>query len=119
MARPRKNAADRLALPIAVRLPPAERAGLIEKAGAAGMTPAEYVRLVLVSNKTEIVVRPASRDYDRLQYLVNKAGNNLNQLAHRAHVDHLAGTVSEKTYAGILAELQMLGRVLRATLVED
>lgn len=119
MARPRKNDADRLGLPIAVRLPPAERAALIEKAGAAGITPAAYVRQAVFSDKTEIVVRPASRDYDRLQYLVNKAGNNLNQLAHRANAAYAAGHVSEKTYAGLLAELQMLGRVLRATLAED
>lgn len=116
MARPRKKDAERLGLPIAVRLPEADRAALIEKAGAAGMTPAEYVRKAVASNATVLVVKKDRRDYDRLQYLVNKAGNNLNQLAHRAHVDHQAGTLSEATYARILLELQQLGRLMAATL---
>ncbi|KLA49993.1 plasmid mobilization protein [Xanthomonas euvesicatoria] len=118
MARPRKPAGSRLGVPLAFRLPEDERAALLAKAGAAGMTPGEYIRRAVFSDRTEIVVKASSRDYDRLQYLVNKAGNNLNQLAHRANSDHLAGDVSEATYARLLASLEMLGRVLRSTLDE-
>ena len=45
--------------------------------------------------------------------IVNKASNNLNQLAHTANAAELAGTVTPATYAGILAELQMLADLMK------
>lgn len=116
---PRKAPRKRLGEPLAFRLPAEERAALLAKAAVAGITPGEYIRRAVFSDATEIVVKPATRDYARLQYLVNKSGNNLNQLAHRVHVDRLGGSVSEATYAKVLARLEQIGDVLRSTLVED
>jgi hypothetical protein len=55
----------------------------------------------------------ASADTRRLLYLFNKSSNNMNQLAHRANADHLAGTLSESTYEGILYNLEQVARYLK------
>ena len=76
--------------------------------------PSEFFRECVLQNRTQIVARPkASGDTRRLLYLFNKASNNLNQLAHTANAAELAGTVTPATYAGILAELQMLADLMK------
>lgn len=118
MARPRKHAAG-LAKPVSFRLAADDYAAWQEKVQASGLSASEFFREAVLANRTHVVARPKpSRDYDRLLYLFNKAGNNVNQLAHRVHVEHLAGAVSEATAAGVLAELQMLTRYMRAALQE-
>ena len=57
-----------------------------------------------------------SKDWGRLAYLFNKASNNINQLAHRANADHLAGITTEETYTRILAELHTLAHYMKAAL---
>lgn len=54
----------------------------------------------------------------KLQYLYNKTSNNMNQLAHRANSDYLAGKLSESTYSSILAELSEIRRALLSGLEE-
>lgn len=81
-----------------------------EKAAAAGMTPSEFFRDCVLNNKTTVVHKTrASADKKHLLYLTNKASNNLNQLAYRAHRDHNAGILDSATYRQILAELEQIG----------
>lgn len=116
MARPRKHVAG-LAKAISFRLSSEDYATWQEKVQASGLSASEFFRDAVLTNRTQVVARAApSRDYDRLLYLFNKAGNNLNQLVHRVHTEHLAGTVSEATAAGVLSELQRLTRYMRAAL---
>jgi hypothetical protein len=112
--RPRKHE-DGLAPAVSFRLPKAERAIWDEKVAASGLTASEFFRELVLKNRTQVVARARpNADAKRMLYLFNKASNNMNQLAHRANQDHRAGLVSESTYAGILAELSELRRLMLA-----
>ena len=99
------------------RLTEADYAAYLAKVGASGMKPSEFFRDAVLTNRTRVVAREkASQDKARLLYLYNKTSNNVNQLAHRANSDYLAGTISEATYARILGELHTLTHLLKATI---
>lgn len=73
----------------------------------------EFFRQAVQENKTEVIARPvATRDVKRAVFLLAKASNNLNQLAHRANSDHIAGKLSEGTFTSILNQLQQLNLFL-------
>ena len=102
--------------PIAFRLPEADRAAWLAKVQASGMTQSEFFREVVLTNRTAIQPRAVkSRDFERLIYHFNKAGNNLNQLTHRVHGDHLAGKTNQATYESVLYQLELITQYLKAT----
>lgn len=102
---------------VSLRLADDDHAAYMAKVKASGMGRSAFFRECVLGNKTQVVARPKpSVDKTRLVYLVNKASNNINQLAHRANVDHLAGVVSESTYARILRELQTLAQFMKAAI---
>lgn len=110
--RPQKKEAG-LTKPVSFRLTEADHAAWLAKVEASGMSPSDFFRDAVLTNKTQIVARKkATKDTTRLQYLFNKTSNNMNQLAYRANADHLAGKLSEATYAAILAELSAIRRAL-------
>ena len=116
MARPKKEA-DKLTRPVSFRLTEADYAAYLAKVEASGMKPSEFFRDAVLTNRTRVVAREkSSQDKARLLYLYNKTSNNVNQLAHRANSDYLAGTISEATYARILSELHTLTPLLKATI---
>jgi hypothetical protein len=85
------------------------------KVEAAGTSRSKFFRDAVLSNQTTVIARiRATGDKRRLLYLANKSSNNLNQLAHRAHLDHVAGSLSEATYQKILANLQQIARSLNS-----
>lgn len=110
-------AKEKLTRPISFRLTAADHTAYLEKVEASGMKSSEFFRDCVLGNKTQVIARPKySADKDRIIYLFNKASNNMNQLAHKANAAHLAGSVSEATYAGILADLQTLADLMKATI---
>lgn len=110
-----KDDAEKLTRPVSFRLTAADHAAYLAKVEASGLKPSAFFRDAVLTNKTQIVARPkASPERGRLIYLMNKASNNINQLAHRANADHLAGVVSEATYTRILAELERLARYMKS-----
>ncbi|WP_186261390.1 plasmid mobilization protein [Burkholderia gladioli] len=113
--RPRsKNA---LGDPISTRLNESQMAVFREKVRRSGMKPAEFLRECVLNNRTQVVVRaPATADRKRIMFVVNKAGNNLNQLAHIANSMNVAGRLSQSTFDAILSELEMLNQLLIAHL---
>jgi len=116
MARPKKHG-DGPSKPVSFRLSEADFLAYQAKCAEAGLTPSDFFRECVLTNRTQIVARPkASGDTRRLLYLFNKASNNMNQLAHRANADHLAGTLSGSTYEGILYNLEQIARYLRAAI---
>lgn len=116
MARPKKDDADLLSKTVSVALTEVDYAAWLGKVQASGLTKSAFFRDCVLTNRTQVVARPtASVDKTRLLYMANKAGNNINQLAHRANSDHQAGKVSEATYSALLFELQALNRYLKAT----
>lgn len=116
MARPVKNEADRLTRTVSLALTEADHAAWLAKVKASGLTRSEFFRGCVLTNRTQVVARPkASADKTRLLYLASKASNNINQLAHRANADALAGVINESTYQSILYELQALNKFLKAS----
>ena len=113
---PRKPAdGQKLTRPVSFRLTDADHAAYLAKVEASGLKPSEFFRECVLQNRTQVVARvPTSSDKRRLIYLFNKASNNINQLAHRANADHLAGVISEATYTRILAQLEMLARYMKS-----
>ena len=115
MARPKKHGAG-LSKPVSFRLSEPDFLAYQEKVRASGLSASDFFRDAVLTNRTQIVARPkASGDKRRALYLLNKAGNNINQLAHRANAAHQAGTLSEKTLEGILDNLELIARYLKAT----
>lgn len=116
MARPKKHG-DEATKPVSFRLAESERLAYLAKCEAAGLSPSDFFRECVLTNKTQIVAKPkATADRCQLLFLVNKTSNNLNQLAHRANSDHLAGKLSEQKYEAILNNLELIARNLKATL---
>ena len=115
---PRKPAdGQKLTRPVSFRLTDADHAAYLAKVEASGLKPSEFFRECVLQNRTQVVARvPTSSDKRRLLYLFNKASNNINQLAHRANSDHLAGVISEDTYTSILADLHGLAHYMKAAL---
>lgn len=101
---------------IAFRMSLEDFAAYQEKFKASGLSQSAFFRECVLTNRTQVVARPkASVDKQRLLYLFNKASNNINQLAHRAHGDHIEGKTSEATYLSILAQLQMLVQIMKGS----
>jgi hypothetical protein len=114
MAKVKKHG-DGPSKPVSFRLSEVDFLAYQAKCAEAGLTSSEFFRECVLTNRTQIMARPkATADTKRLLYLVNKAGNNLNQLAYRANSDHLAGMLSESTYEGILYNLELIARYLKA-----
>lgn len=112
-----KSAKEPMGKPVAFRLPEADRQAWLEKVAASGRSPSEFFRDCVLGNRTQVIARvPASADRRRLLFIANKAGNNLNQLAHRANADHLAGRLDGQAYEALLAELEAIRHALEAAL---
>ena len=84
MARPKKDAEERRASPLSIRLTDDERAQIEESSIKAGMSASEYVRMLALGGRIVIAERrfldPAV--FDELR----RIGVNLNQLTKLAHV---------------------------------
>lgn len=103
--------------PIAFRLPDQEREAWLAKVHASGLTQSEFFRRAVINNSTVVQAETqVSADVRRLVYLFQKAGNNINQLAHRAHGDRLAGKLNQATYDSIEYHLRLIHMYLKATL---
>src|ERR1700709_2156989 len=82
--------------PIAVRLARADREAFLEKVRQSGLTQPAFFRECVFTNKTRVVARQAPNvDRKRVTFVVNKAGNNLNQIAHVLNAARLDDSASE------------------------
>lgn len=80
---------------------------------AANMTKSELFRDYIAKNKVHVTARPVmSRDAKRAVFLIQKASNNINQLAHRANAEHLAGVLSEQTFLDVNTQLNQIAAML-------
>lgn len=102
--------------PISFRLGADDHIEFMAAVAQSGMRTTEYIRECVLSNETKVEIRHVapSPEFGRVLYVVNKAGNNINQLAHRANLDNLKGALSEQTYQAILRELEYISLALRA-----
>jgi MobC-like protein len=103
--------------PVAFRLPRAEREAFLEKVRESGLTQAAFFRECVLTNKTRVVARQAPNiDLKRVTFVVNKAGNNLNQIAHVLNAARLDNSASENTYLAALDTLESIELLLKAHL---
>lgn len=113
MARPLKSDDEKLNHTVAFRLTDGDFLKYKRKFSASGFKQSEFFREHVLCNTTQVVARPvASVDSRRAVFLLQKASNNVNQLAHRANSEYLTGQVSERTYVAILDQLQQLNRFM-------
>lgn len=113
MARPVKSEEEKLNHTVAFRLTNGDFLGYKNKFSASGLNQSEFFREHVLSNTTQVVARPvASLESKRAVFLLQKASNNVNQLAHRANSEYLTGQVSEHTYVAILGQLQQLNNFM-------
>lgn len=109
MARPVKSDDEKLSHTVAFRLTDGDFLAYKRKFSASGLTQSEFFREHVLTNTTQVVAKPkASADTKRAVFLLQKASNNINQLAHRANADHLAGILSESSFLAILNQLDQL-----------
>lgn len=113
MARPPKSEDEKLGPTIAFRLRTDDFRAYKKKVAASGMSQSEFFRLHVLGNTTQVIARPvASPDAKRAVFLLHKASNNLNQLAHRANVEHIAGKLSETSFLAIIDQLKHLNKFM-------
>jgi len=114
---PKKPSHEVLPHRLNVRLSDAEMSVYQAKMLAAGMNSSQFFRECLLTNRTHIVARaPASTSLKRILYVINKAGNNLNQLANAVNTEHVAERLSEITFMSVLDSLQSIELLLKAHL---
>lgn len=120
MARPTKSEDEKLGPTIAFRLRTNDFHAYKKKVAASGMSQSEFFRLHVLGNTTQVLARPvASPDAKRAVFLLHKASNNLNQLAHRANVEHVAGKLSESSFLSIIGQLKQLNEFMLEQTVES
>jgi hypothetical protein len=103
--------------PIAFRLARADREAFLDKVQESGMSQAEFFRQCVLTNRTRIVARrPPSAERKRALFVINKAGNNLNQIAHVLNAARLDMSASENTYLAALDTLESIELLLMAHL---
>jgi len=113
MGRPSKSEEDKFGKTVAFRLKLGDYAIYQQKFSASGLTQSEFFREHVLTNTTKVIARPTtSQDTMRAVFLLQKASNNINQLAHRANAEHLAGVLSESTFLGIINQLEQLNRLM-------
>lgn len=113
MARLPKDESEKLTKTVAFRLTKGDYTAYRAKFGVSGMSQSEFFRKHVLANTTQVISRPVvSADTKRAVFLLQKASNNINQLAHRANAENLAGVLSERTYSQILTQLERLNDFL-------
>lgn len=113
MARPTKSDDEKLNHTVAFRLIDGDFQNYKRKFSASGLTQSEFFREHVLANTTQVVAKPkASTDSLRAVFLLQKASNNINQLAHRANAEHLAGILSEATFRAIVNQLEQLNQFM-------
>ena len=113
MARPTKDDSEKLKKTVAFRITEGDFFAYQKKFGASGLTQSEFFREHVLSNTTQVIAQPVqSKDSKRAVFLLHKASNNINQLAHRANSENRAGFLNDGTFNAILEQLTALNEFL-------
>ncbi|MDQ1835205.1 plasmid mobilization relaxosome protein MobC [Massilia scottii] len=113
MARPTKSDDKKLSKVISFRMQMDVFLEFAKQCSDANLTQSELHRDYVTKNRVEVIARPkASSDAKRAVFLLQKASNNLNQLAHRANADSMNNLVSEETYLAVLDQLKQLNQYM-------
>lgn len=93
-------------IPVSFRLPEKNHLDFSQKAAQADMTLTDFLKEAIINNKSIVMKREKEdKDKQHLLFLFSKTSNNLNQLAHRAHIDNQRGVLSMRHYQQLTAQL--------------
>lgn len=117
MARPRTSDKP-LTVPYSFRLSKDEAKELDEKIAASGLGSASvYLRDYVLKNRITIIAKPkASFEKQRMQFVFNKAGNNLNQIAHVLNTANLSNRLTDQLFREAVQGLQDITTYLKGAL---
>ena len=91
------------------RLSSEAHAKMTDMAAAAGLSARSWLELAILQNRTQILARPKPHpELKPLLFQAAKAGNNLNQLAHRFNALRLEGRLCAADCADALNTLQSI-----------
>lgn len=109
MARPEIPVEDLLSRSVAFRVTQRDFVAYKKKFECAGVSQSQFFRNYVLSNRTQVVAKaPSPSSAERAVFLLSKASNNLNQLAHRAHLAHLKGVLTSAELGAITDQLNLL-----------
>lgn len=104
---------------VAFRLTKGEFQPYIEPLKKSGLSRSSFFRRVFVDHEPVIHVRERENpDYLRIICVLNKAGNNLNQLTRKVNTMDKAGLLSSKDSARIYQSLSQISAIM-SRLVDD
>jgi len=96
------------------RLSAQAHAVMTAKAAEAGISTRSWLEQAIIQNQTQIVARVRPHpELKPLLFQACKAGNNLNQLAHRVNTLRLEGRLTAQECAAVLDQLQALQATFR------
>ena len=112
MARPTKSNEEKLCKSVAFRLTELDFNNYQKKFMASGLKQSEFFRRYVLTNSTTVAA--PSRHAARAILLLSKASNNINQLAHRANIEHRSGKLNDTVFQQILSQLTLLNDYVHA-----
>lgn len=107
---------------ISMRLTAQEYQPFAEMIEQAGTGKSHFFRTLLLSKATRITVAPkmeTPRDYKTCLFYMNKASNNINQIARRLNTDYKSGILNEKVYNLCLNNLITIKNILEGAISYD
>jgi hypothetical protein len=108
MARPEIPKEELLSRAVSFRLTERDYKAYKTKFSAAGVKQSQFFRDNVLSNRTHVVAKSPSPNAERAVFILSKASNNINQLAHRANLAHLDGTLTAAVVDALIGQLQSL-----------
>lgn len=106
-----------LTKPYGFRLSLTEAADLDARIAAFGGTASEFLRESVLKNRTTVVAKPkASLEKQRMQFVFNKAGNNLNQIAHMLNTANVSHRLTDQLFRQAVQGLEDIATYLKAAL---
>ncbi|WP_412477847.1 plasmid mobilization protein [Azonexus sp. IMCC34839] len=116
MARPELPEAEKLNKTVSFRLTDGDYAAYRAKFEASGLTQSDFFRRHVLNNTTQVVAQSSEivASVQRSVFLLSKASNNLNQLAHRANSAHQSGKVDRALFEAIQSQLEQLNDHMQA-----
>lgn len=116
MARP-KSDKPKLAKVVSARLTDEQSDNFSKRLELSGLNESEYIRRAILGDETIIVAAPVQTEAHRRQlFIVSKASNNLNQLAHVMNSARVKGEIDRALCIDLLSKLDLISRYLKATL---
>jgi len=116
MSRPRKEK-NEVGKPVSFRLPLDEYERFAQKVKESGLTKSEFFRRAVIANETTVVAAPVQTETERRQlFIISKASNNLNQLAHVMNSARAEKKIDLELCIDLLTQLELISRYLKATL---